>query len=292
MKVVCHTCLLFFFLFLSVKPNFSNVIFISIDGLSKDTLVALLNKDALPNIAKIVERGNLRSLEIPLRHPDMMAVYTSFFTGNMPNAEEKDPDKILPLKETLFRDLKKEYSGIQTLVMLSEPYREKNPPQLSHLFPKRNTYIDIFLPYTFRSNETIKEDVYQLLKKTKDPFFIFMNITEVDRMGHLYREGAQIYSNAVREADKSIGVIIDTLIEKDIWLETDILLTTSHGYLKNSQIESSKSWIISTRKVISKGSVTNLVPTIYDFFNSYKKNVSFQPVGQSLLIKKEKENDS
>lgn len=267
------------------------MIFISIDGLSKDTLEALLNKDALPNIAKIVKRGSFRSLEIPLRHPDMMAVYTSFFTGKMGAVEEKDSDKNLPLKETLFRHLKKEYSGIQTLVMLSEPYREKKPPQLSHLFPKRNTYVDIFLPYTFRSNETIKEGAYQLLKKAKAPFFMFMNITDVDRMGHLYREGAQIYSNAVREADRSIGVIIDTLIEEDVWLETDILLTTSHGYLKNSQIESSKSWIITTRKGMMEGSVTDLVPTIYDFFKSYKKSASYQPAEQLLLIKKENEND-
>lgn len=266
----------------SVKAE-QNVIYISVDGMSRDTLYALLNKGSLPNIQKIISRGNYRNMDLTVKRPDMLATYHSILSGRTGPQGYREESTSIPRGESVFERLEENVPNLTSVLILSQPLRESVSPSLNSLLAEARDSIDIVLPYRKRSSSRIRRDVERVLKPLASPFFMFVNFTNVDQTGLMYREGSQMYSSALRRVDAAVGSMIQILKENRLWDQTDFILTTQYGFRRNSQILSSEVWVASTQKIRFKGTSDDLVPTIYKLFGLNPSRFKPKLTGNALI---------
>jgi predicted AlkP superfamily pyrophosphatase or phosphodiesterase len=260
-----------------------NVIYISIDGMSRDTLYALLNKGSLPNIRSIIDRGNYRNMDLTVRRPDMLATYHSILSGRTGPQGYRKASPSIPRGESVFERLEETIPNLTSVLILSQPLRESTSPSLNSLLDEARDSIDIVLPYRKRSSSRIRRDVERVLKPLASPFFMFVNFTNVDRAGLAYREGSQMYSGALKRVDAAIGSMIHILKDNKLWDKTDFILTTQYGFRRNSQILSSEVWVASTQKIRFKGTTDDVVPTIYKMFGLNAARFKPELSGNALI---------
>jgi predicted AlkP superfamily pyrophosphatase or phosphodiesterase len=252
-------------LFATEKPN---VLFISIDGLSRETLYALLQKDGLPNIKMIASRGNYRNMELLPFKPTYKNTYSIFFSGKGEvETSEFDQFSPLPFKTSIYERLKESDEKIYTGLVLSSPHRPEPMDSPSILLKLANPTIDIVKGERQRNAKGVSAEVLDILAQLKPPFFMFFNFVDVEYVGRRYREGAERYSNAVKKCDRELGSIIEYLKQSGTWETTEIFLTTNYGYKKRSQKKSNLIWIVSTKKIMRKGYSTDIVPAIYSLYD-------------------------
>lgn len=260
-----------------------NVIYISIDGVSRDTLYALLNKDSLPNIKALVTRGNYRNMDLTVQRPDMLATYHSLLSGQTGGVGYRGEAPSIPRGESVFERLEETIPNLTSVLILSEPFRETVSPSLNSLLAEAQGSIDIVLPYRKRSVSRVRRDVERVLQPLASPFFMFVNFTNVDYAGLMYREGSEMYSVALKHVDAAIGSMIRILKENGIWDQTDFVLTTQYGFRRNSQILSSEVWVASTQKIRFKGTSDDLVPTIYKLYGLNASRFKPKLTGNALI---------
>lgn len=63
----------------------------------------------------------------------------------------------------------------------------------------------------------------------KHPLFAFIHLDHVDHAGHEYGHGTPEYYASVQEADRLIGIVVDTLKEANIYERTLLIVTSDHG---------------------------------------------------------------
>jgi hypothetical protein len=284
MRMLVVLLLLFFTAYpLQASPD-KNVLFISIDGLSRDTLYALLNKGSLPNIRSIVKRGNYRNMDLPDIRPNTLQAYHALFSGAlMADTSIKVAGDPIEEGSSVFERLENNIPNLTTVALISEPLDESSVPSLNSLLIYAKHSIDIIEPIRRRSLSQISRDSVRLLNRLDSPFFMFVNVTNVDYVGRNYREGSDTYSTAVKRADRFVGGLIGVLEEKGLWEDTEIVLTTQYGYRKNSQILSSEVWVASTQKIRLKGTSLDIVPTIYKMYGLNYEGFHPKLMGTALI---------
>jgi len=260
-----------------------NVIYISIDGMSRDTFYTLLNKGSLPNIKKVISRGNYRNMDLTVKRPDMLATYHSIFSGRTGPQGYREESPSIPRGESVFETLEENIPNLTSVLILSKPLRESVSPSLNSLLAEAKDSIDIVLPYRKRSLSRVRRDVERVLKPLASPFFMFVNFTNVDQAGLSYREGSQMYSSALKRVDAAVGSMIRILKDNRLWDQTEFVLTTQYGFRRNSQILSSEVWVASTQKIRFKGTTDDLVPTIYKLFGLNASRFKPKITGNALI---------
>ena len=124
-----------------------NVIYISIDGLSRDTLYALLQKGDLPNLKTLVQRGNYRNMDLPVKRPDTLATYHSLFSGYVGASGYKSDAEPIELGASVFERLEEHVPNLTSVLILSRPLRDSVAPSLNSLLSDATASIDIVYPY-------------------------------------------------------------------------------------------------------------------------------------------------
>jgi hypothetical protein len=267
MRILLGFFIVVFFTLSVQASSGKNVLFISIDGLSRDTLYALLDKGSLPHIGSIVKRGNYRNMELPGIRPNTLQVYHTLLSGSfMEDRSSKISGEPIGEGQSVFERLENQVPNLTTVALISEPLHESSVPSLNSLLVHAKDRIDIFQPIRRRSLSRISREAVRLLTPLETPFFMFINFTNVDYMGRKYREGSVPYSKAVKRVDWAVGELVKVLKSNGLWEDTELILSTQYGYRKNSQILSSKVWVVSTQKIRFKGTSLDIVPTIYKLY--------------------------
>ena len=76
-------------------------------------------------------------------------------------------------------------------------------------------------------------------------FLLFFNFTEVEKMGHTYREGAESYSHALKRIDREIGKIIAQLQQSNQWENMRFVISTNYSFDPLSRVPFNPNiWII------------------------------------------------
>ncbi|MCP4051370.1 MAG: alkaline phosphatase family protein [bacterium] len=265
-----------------------NTIYISIDGVSRNTFYQLLHKNKLPGIQKIIDRGNYRNLDISNHPSERLLCYTELFSGycnEFITTQDTKTSVFLPGIVTVFERLKEHIPSLNTGIIVSSINNSDKGSLLKILLEEISTQSITVYPETSRSAKTVAALASDFIINNQDPFFLFFNFTDVEHMGHKYREGAEVYSQALIECDKALKKVINTLYKSNRWNNTEFFITTNYGFSKKSKNHKlvKKSWIASTMKIRYKGYQSWIVPTIY---TSYRINwKSFQPKlkGSSLI---------
>ena len=279
----------FLFFILSSSTFFAsekqNVFYISIDGLSRDTLYALIQKNALPNIQEIINRGNYRNMTLDASHITYRSSYSLLFSGKeLEQSDGFDYLRPLPFKASVFEQIKQQHEKLYTGVMISSPQAPEEVDSPSLLLKLASPTIDVFKTERYRSAADVAIEVEDILAHFQSHFFVFFNFVDVEYVGRRYREGAERYSAAVRKCDDAIGRIIQSLKDRGLWETTDFFITTNYGYQSKTQNKSKDTWIVSTRKIIKKGVSSDIVPTLYSLYD-LKEDKSLYTEEQLLIEK-------
>lgn len=275
-----------FFLFFSVYAySIPNVVLIIMDGTSQNTFYQLLRSHQLPHIESLVERGNTRTLsglEDPSNRVDAYRVLLSGSDGSDLATEGTQP---ILNGETVFEQIEANAPASHTGVLLNNsiPLGDEVVADRTQLIASVNMTLGIDHDNDYRSSKDIVKLAVKDLSKLKSPFFYVVNFTNVEFVGRRYREGSELYSLAVRNCDKAVGVLIDGLKEDDLFEDTEIMIVSPYGMKRKTQEFSSDAWIVSTTKVLRKGTLYDIVPSVMSFYLSDEELSEMHYRGISLF---------
>ena len=135
----------------------------------------------------------------------------------------------------------------------------------------------------YRTSNQIAQESVSYISSVEQPFFLMLNFTNVDYVGKRYREGADLYSKAIKNTDRSIGAIINILNERNMFQNTEFLITTNYGYHAKLQLPIAESWIVSTQKTLRKGRLQDIYPSLVDLLDINQNKGVFSVEGTTLF---------
>ena len=133
------------------------------------------------------------------------------------------------------------------------------------------------------SSYKIGQTATTFIETQQDPFLLIIKYSNIDYIAQKYREGGELYSMAIKNCDRSIGLIIEALKKTGQWDRSEFLITTSYGYEPKSKQKSKNTWVISSKKILRKGSVQDIVPSLFDLANVEDQLSQSELVGESLF---------
>ncbi|MEM2925752.1 MAG: alkaline phosphatase family protein [Methanocellales archaeon] len=279
-----------FLLFLAlIQPAIASaqkVILFSWDGVQKNHLFEMLANGELQNLSRIKSEGIIRDLtiydhfntETAPGHAELLSGY-----GEAKNGVKNNGDSLLD-GISIFEKLECYDSNIATGAIFG-----KNRPHFpAALMKNASIDIDWYLDLDhwsgwegYTSNHSyahsIASKANEFIDSNKDKsFFLFIHFTDPDTQGHSYGENSQEYSNAIKEADIGLGIVILELEKLGIYHQVIIIVTTDHGFNEDSKthnpnIDTRELWIASNKgNAISRGVLveqSSITPTILEIFN-------------------------
>jgi predicted AlkP superfamily pyrophosphatase or phosphodiesterase len=258
-----------------------NTVYICIDGLSRTTLYSLLKKDKLPNIKRVIASGNYRNVDVDGYKSETLPTYKVLLSGYRQGSVGLPIEKGL----SIFEKLESEVPSISVMALFSHPQNLDAQVTINTLLTKENIEKYVLHKEVNRSAHIVARKAVNYIFSKRSPFFIFLNFTEVDYVGHRFRNGSERYSKAVLECDRAIGKIFDSLVENGLDDKTNIFLTTNYGFKYNARSHENirHSFLASNLKIRYKGNQEDIVPTIYHTYKIPYKNILPKLPGKALV---------
>ena len=255
--------LLIFFLVYAVSIAVPNLVYICVDGASRDTFFALIQKDALPTFKQMMGQGNYRKMVA-----DQSLSYTQRYQVLMGMGHESDQNQ-----ETLFDRIKQVYPSSQISLLFS--YHDSDSDQLNTMDIALSDYLDISL-YQQRNTFQIASYMKNFINRNPDPFVLMVNFPEPAFIASRFREGCYEYSLAIKNIDKALASVIKLLKTKQLFDNTIFVITTDRGVQKRSQLFNQYTWILASFKSYKEGSINEVVPSI--LFEYGIEDLNFDPL--------------
>ena len=222
----------------SIEKSAPNpLILISVDGLRPD----YLNHIETPNFDYLIENGVLAKHMIPVfptkTFPNHYSLVTGLYTENTGIVANNMFDKTIGERYTMSnRDavMDKRWYGGEPIWVTAE----KQNMRAGTLFwpgseaPIMDTYATHWLEYEHNMPHNARVDTLiswlQLPVEIRPKLMTFY-LSQVDSYGHRYGPNSDSVKVAVREADRTIGYLIDELKRIEVWPDVHILITSDHG---------------------------------------------------------------
>ncbi len=267
-------CVFFLVVFgMCVGIHANNVIYVIVEGASRHTLYPLIERGKLPAFNKIIQRGNFRNVSVEdtqlledrstkllysgmVNEVDEGMVFVDFIRNRRPNTDVK-----CFFSTPLNSDLNESMTRI-----MEDLIQRTNSPEL-----------------VYRTSQDTSKLVTTYLDQQETPFFVMLNFTNVNYIGWRYREGAELYAKAFMNVDRALGRIIDFLEQKGLFEDTEFLLTTNYGYARSTPEPEAKGWIVASRKALRKGTLNDIIPSLFHMLNIDDEGGSFNRLGTTLF---------
>ena len=251
-----------------------NVIYVVIEGVSRSSFYALLNKGALPNLSRIASQGNYRNMGIVSENHSEDRLQLLAYSGL--SVPQKSGDF------SVFNYVQYLRPTLDIKVFLSSPLKTEYPKNtqdfLYHLIDETAS-----MALDTVSSQELGDRAYFYLKQVERPFFIMMNFTNVTYVAKRYREGAQLYSQAIQNCDRAIGRVLEALDTFGFAESTEIVVVTTHGFHSKSKEVQFESWVLSSRKVMRKGNFQDVFVSLLDVLDVTSPDLSSMLQGKSLF---------
>lgn len=261
-----------------------NLIYIVLEGTSRSTLYSLIEKNKLTHIPKIINQGNYRNLEIETIPTTYDDIYMSLLTGYDQDKEHGTTQNAV-ITPSFFQALKQESDLFESIIL----FTPQDNPNLESPF---NQFITELVSSSHQLSRIKHATSYEIgldavaaIQHVANPFILFLNFTNIDRIGKRYREGGELYSQAILNCDRAIGLILKELNNQNKLDNTAILVTTTYGMEAKSKFKSELTWVISNEKTQRKGRIQDIVPSLFDLIDIVPTKQRYR--GESIFIKKD-----
>jgi len=259
------SCLaLIVFSFSGISPiaakEIPDVIWISADGVSRNTFYALLRKKQLPNIQKLMSRGNYRNLDVLT--PDPQLGYVHFLTGMNSSATIDDKTNKIKKRMTVFETIKEKHSNVAVNLLLSETEGPQTPLALLN----KNTLTAAGIAMVSSTSDSQLFTAAKQALNTSTPVFLFIQQTDMAQSVFRYREGTEHYSDTLTTFDRHLGDLIAHYNATKRDRPLFVIISSSYGFEKNSKKPSPEAWVLSNIKVSRKAFSSDIVPSILNLY--------------------------
>ncbi|RAP32334.1 hypothetical protein DID76_00600 [Candidatus Marinamargulisbacteria bacterium SCGC AG-414-C22] len=237
-----------------------NLIYIVMEGTSRSTLYSLIKKDKLPHVQKIIERGNYRNVETTTLNSYDDDLYLSLLLPNTVSPNRVTTSNMTS-KTTIFDVVHETMPSVAISILYTPPDSLATYPLTQAVI---TTKIQQFPTYSMQqkvSSYDVGKKAAAIIEQHSGAFMLFLNYTNVNRVGLKYREGGELYSQAVFNVDRSIGLMINALEAKKQWENTEFLVVTNYGMVAKTKEKSHKTWVLSTQKALRKGTIFDILPS-------------------------------
>jgi len=250
-----------------------NVVYVVAEGVSRYSLYDLIKKGNLPNYNQLIQRGNYRNLGI--KNKELSGNESTYITYSGSFLSQYSDF-------TFYQKVKQLLPELEIRCFLSTPIMK------NYKIPTE-AFLNILIEDTssnelgYKASLDIGKQAASFIRQHKGPFFLVLNYTNVDYIGWRYREGADLYSKAIKNTDTSLGYIINALKETGQFSNTEFLLTTNYGYHKKMQLRKAEGWVVSTQKSLRKGNLMDIFPSLLDLLELSDTDYYHSLSGKSLF---------
>jgi membrane-anchored protein YejM (alkaline phosphatase superfamily) len=237
-----------------------NVLWISVDGISRHTFYALLQKKQLPNIQKLIKNGNYRNLDILTPNPQLG--YVHFLTGMNSSAAIDENSRKIKKGLTVFEKTKQKHSTLGVHLFLSETDGPQTPLALLN---KANLSAAGITLVTSTSDIKLLAGAKNTM--TLDmPMFLFIQHTAGAASVFRYREGTEHYSDTIVSFDKQVGDLLAHYKKTKPNRPLHVIISSSYGFEKNTRKPTAEAWVLSNNIIVRKTFSGDIVPTIFHLY--------------------------
>ncbi|HEX9915600.1 MAG TPA: alkaline phosphatase family protein [Candidatus Bathyarchaeia archaeon] len=255
--------------YVDASTNTYNVILISFDGYQLEHMWEQLEAGDLPNLKKLMDGGVYLELsqmdyltQTKVAHAQMLSGYQSATTGVYSN---KHLFHALPTGYT-FLERAEEYLGNDNVATGFISGKRTNIAPVFSMMEDLD-YVSIHHEYLENVTGGTGEKFLGFIEEYHDKRFVaFFHTTEPDKLGHIYGENSQEYSDGGEMCDKYLGLIMDKLEQHNISDRTLIYVCTDHGFAEGgfNHLHEPKTWLITNdqRLKVNQGDARLLLPDI------------------------------
>ncbi len=238
-----------------------NVIWISLDGVSRDTFYAFLQKKQLPNMQRLLRSGNYRNLDILT--PDPQMGYPHFLTGMNISATLDNSNNTLKKTTTVFEKVKTRHKNATVQAIVSKTEAPYSPKRLLN-----KTYLDAAgIAIRVSSSDSHAFTLAKQAITKKKPIFIFIQQSDPADSVFRYREGTERYSDIIIAFDRRLGDLISHYRDTQRDTPLYVIISSSYGFQKHARTPSTESWILSNIVLSRKAFSGDIAPSILALYD-------------------------
>ena len=258
--------ILLFFIFLGISPTLSaqeapNVIWVSLDGVSRNTFYALLHKKQLPHLQKLLRQGSYRNLDILTPNPQMG--YPHFLTGMNISAVLDNSDNALKKTSTVFEKVKTRHKDANIHVIVSQTETTQTPKLLL-----KKAYLDgAGIVLRVSDSDTHAFALAKQAITPTNPTFVFIQQTAPADSVFRYREGTEHYSESLIAFDRHLGNLIAHYRNTQNKTPLYVIISSSYGFAPHSRTPTSEAWVLSNIPLSRKAFSGDIVPSILALYD-------------------------
>ncbi|MEI6553408.1 MAG: alkaline phosphatase family protein [bacterium] len=267
------------------------MIFIGVDGVNVNEYNKILSQGELPNFKKLVENGGLNSKALITGHsvtetaPGNAELHTGL-PASTTLVFDNTCGGVLPKGKTIFERLSVFDSNIKigsiygkgTCYLNVSLFKDAKKDIL--WWQDRATYKQRkYVGDNCADSEDVANKSLEFLNAHKDDsFYLFVYFGAPDCAGHTYGSPSNEYTDALKNVDNGLGIILDDL--KGDKNRPQIIISGDHGWNPNTKGHSQTN--LDTRKIILISNNSKLIdsrvekkqcdiaPTILDYFGMNK----------------------
>ncbi|NLV27988.1 MAG: sulfatase-like hydrolase/transferase [Methanomicrobiales archaeon] len=267
-----------------------NVILISWDGISRDTLEYLIDSGNLEHLSGILENGSFVNISITDHFPDTLSGHAQILTGYSPEISgvfKSMRYKEIPEGYTVFERLK-EFAGddgISTVIIASQ---ERSLGPLKGLpFYHAGKVVDYYYDQNSDAGllgTVVSEALYHFAQKGR--FFMFVHFRDAADAGYAFGAGTKKQEDSIQSIDASLGEILKTIQKAGIMEKTAIYITTDHGFNTGQKDYTGQAnlWLVANEPGLNmNGDQKDIALTILKKFQVPYENITPHYPGEPLI---------
>lgn len=267
-----------------------NIVLISWDGISRDTLQDLLDSGQLTTLPALLEKGDFINISITDHYPDTMAGHAEILTGYPPDITgvfKSMRYEEIPAGLTVFERLEDALGAdaIRTAIIASQERSVGSLPGLP--FFNAGKVVDYYYDQNSDAGlvgSVASEAVYQFAGVGR--FLIFAHFRDAADAGYAYGAGSPEQNRAIMTIDEGTGMILKAVEDAGVLDNTVIYITTDHGFNTGPKDLTGQTnlWMVTSEPGYTlTGDQKDISPTIMTRMGVSFENLTPGYTGRSLI---------
>jgi hypothetical protein len=281
-----------------------NVIVIGWDGVQRNHLYELLNRNLLPNLASFINQGTIANITVSDHGTDTKAGWTQILTGyrwwrtgvynNVYWFNSIPAGYTIPERAENYLGRNQIITGFivgkSFHMEITDGTFDTASGKYTHQALYRNlpTTLDV-VSNGDKNSSVIGQLALNFIENRKNNhFFAFFHFSDPDTAGHFKGgENSDAYEQAIMQCDYEFGRILDKLNTTNLTQKTLIYLAVDHGFDEGGTAHNNAPYIFlasNDKNIARNGDQIDVAPTIYYGLGMWGQNFTPQLDGYPLQI--------
>jgi hypothetical protein len=260
-----------------------NVILIGWDGVQRNHLYELLNRNLVPNLASFASQGSLVNITVTDHGTDTKAGWTQILTGyrwfrtgvysNVYWFNSIPAGYTIPERVESYFGKNQVVTGFRVGKLYHMEISDGTGDTTNGKFTSQAIYrnlqstLDIVTNGDKNSTTIGNEALTFIENRANNQFFAFFHFSDPDTAGHFKGgENSAAYEQAITNCDIELGRILDKLNSKNLMQKTLIYLAVDHGFDEGGTNHLNAPYVFlatNDKNVNRNGDQVDIAPTIY-----------------------------